>query len=602
VPEWIKVALLGIIEGVTEFLPVSSTGHLLIAEKWLGHRSDLFNVVIQSGAVLAVLMAFSGRMRELLLGVHNREHRDYLLKLAVAFVITATGGLILKALHFKLPETAAPVAWATLVGGVLILVIEALLRDKPLKPEITWSIAVAVGLGQLLAAVLPGLSRSGATILIALALGLQRRAATEFSFLLGIPTLLAAGGVHIYSAQREGQTVDWGLVLIGAITAAITAFLAVRWLLRYVQSHTFKPFGWYRILLGIAILIIFARPAMPNVISTVAGTGEAGYSGDGAPATKAKLNNPFGIARGPDGALYICDTGNHVIRRVDTNGIITTVAGTGRKGYSGDGGPALKAELNEPYEVRFDKENMYFVEMRNHVVRRVDIESQTIATLAGNGRPGFGGDGGPGRSAMLNQPHAIQLDQQGHVYICDIGNHRIRKVDSATGLIFTFLGTGAKARPPDGAKLAKAPVYGPRAIDFDAAGNLWLVLREGNAVYKIDMNKSTIHHVAGTGEKGNTTKLTLAKRATFSGPKGLSVAPDGNVYLADTEVHRILKILVKRDAVEPFAGSGERGDGPDGDPLKCKMARPHGVFVDADGSVFVGDSEAHRVRLIRSAK
>lgn len=258
-PEWIKVALLGVIEGVTEFLPVSSTGHLLLAEKWLGHRSDLFNVVIQCGAVLAVLMAFSGRMRELALGLRHRENRDYLLKLGAAFLITAAGGLILKKLDFKLPETAAPVAWATLVGGVLILVIEAWLRDKPLRADITWVIAVAAGFAQLLAAVFPGASRSGTTILIALALGLQRRAATEFSFLLGIPTLLAAGSVHIYSAHREGQTVEWALVLIGALTAAITAFVAVRWLLHYVQSHTFKAFGWYRIALGIAILMIFAK-------------------------------------------------------------------------------------------------------------------------------------------------------------------------------------------------------------------------------------------------------------------------------------------------------------------------------------------------------
>jgi undecaprenyl-diphosphatase len=259
VPEWFKVALLGIIEGVTEFLPVSSTGHLLIAENWLGHRTDLFNVVIQCGAVLAVLMAFSGRMRQLLLGLGSRDNRDYLLKLGVAFLITAVGGLILKQLNFTLPDTAAPVAWATLIGGVVILVIEGLLRGKSLQPYVTWPIAIAVGAGQLLAAVFPGTSRSGATILIALALGLERRAATEFSFLLGIPTLLAAGGLQIYSARNHGQTVDWGLVLIGAIAAAITAFITVRWLLRYVRSHTFQAFGWYRIGVGIAILIIFAR-------------------------------------------------------------------------------------------------------------------------------------------------------------------------------------------------------------------------------------------------------------------------------------------------------------------------------------------------------
>ena len=258
-PDWINVALLGIIEGITEFLPVSSTGHLLIAEKFLGDRSDLFITVIQCGAVLAVLMAFWGRMRELVFNAHQRENRDYLLKLAAAFFITGVGGLVLKKFDFKLPDTAAPVAWATLLGGVAILIIEALLKDKPLKPNLTWGIAVAVGFAQLLAAVFPGTSRSGATILVALAMGLHRQVATEFSFLLGIPTLLAAGGLQIYSAQKEGESIDWSLVLIGAVTAAITAFIAVRWLLRYVQSHTFKVFGWYRIGVGILILIIFAR-------------------------------------------------------------------------------------------------------------------------------------------------------------------------------------------------------------------------------------------------------------------------------------------------------------------------------------------------------
>ncbi len=258
-PEWINVALLGIIEGITEFLPVSSTGHLLIAEKWLGARTDLFNTVIQCGAVLAVLMVFSGRMRDLLQNLQNRENRDYLLKLGLAFFITGVGGLVLKKLDFELPKKAAPVAWATLAGGALILIIEGVIGQKPLEGKVTWTIAMAVGFAQLVAAIFPGTSRSAATILMALALGLPRRAATEFSFLVGIPTLLAAGGLQIYSAHKHGEVIDWGLVFVGLIAAAVTAFMTVRWLLRYVQSHTFKPFGWYRIALGIAILILFSR-------------------------------------------------------------------------------------------------------------------------------------------------------------------------------------------------------------------------------------------------------------------------------------------------------------------------------------------------------
>ena len=339
------------------------------------------------------------------------------------------------------------------------------------------------------------------------------------------------------------------------------------------------------------------------LMTTQAGTGQPGYSGDAAPATATPLNNPYGLTRGPDGALYVCDMGNHVIRKVAGDGTISTVAGTGRAGYSGDGGPALRAELNEPYEVRFDPAgNMVFVEMKNHVVRRVDAHTQTISTLAGIGRPGFSGDGGRATLAALNQPHSIQFDAPGSLLICDIGNHRIRRVDGQTGLISTFAGNGSTGPTPDGAKIEGTPLFGPRAIDFDREGNLWLALREGNAVYRLDPKTRTFHHVAGLGKKGFTGNGGPAKQATLSGPKGLSVGPDGNVYLADTESHSIRMIDVSRGTLELIAGTGERGDGPEGNPLACKMARPHGVFVDGEGTIWVGDSETHRVRKISRAR
>ena len=263
-PDWIAVIILGIIEGVTEFLPVSSTGHLLLAEHVLKIReSDLFNIVIQCGAVLAVLPLFSARLQQFVFRWREPATLDYLLKIIAAFFITGVGGLILEKKKFKLPEELMPVAIALLVGGILFVVIERWLRGKTLNNEITWIIVIAVGLGQLIAAVFPGASRSGTTILISLLLGLSRPAATEFSFLVGIPTMLAAGGLKIYKAFHHPiagtPQENWALVALATIIAAIVSFIAVKWLLRYVQSHTFIAFGWYRIGLGILILALYWR-------------------------------------------------------------------------------------------------------------------------------------------------------------------------------------------------------------------------------------------------------------------------------------------------------------------------------------------------------
>jgi len=257
-PDWVAVVILGIIEGVTEFLPVSSTGHLLLAEHWLGARSGLFNVVIQSGAVVAVLAVFAGRARALLFGWREAANRDYLLKLLAAFVLTAVGGVTLKHFGLKLPEAISPVAWATLIGGVLFVLVEFWLRERTTTETVTWTVAIAVGLAQLIAAAFPGASRSGTTILIALALGLSRSSAAEFSFLLGIPTLLAAGAKETLDAMKEHSAHEpWSQVLLGTVVSAITAFIVVRWLLGYIRHHTFTPFGWYRTAIGVVILLLF---------------------------------------------------------------------------------------------------------------------------------------------------------------------------------------------------------------------------------------------------------------------------------------------------------------------------------------------------------
>lgn len=252
-PPWLTAVLLGALEGITEFLPVSSTGHLLIAEHWLPRQSDLFNVVIQSGAVLAVLPLFRKRIAQL---CRWREpaSRRLVFFIALSFGITAVGGVLLDKLHFRLPESPVPVAWALIVGGVGFLLVERFLKHRSLHSEHSLPMATVVGFGQLVAAVFPGSSRSGTTILAAMVSGTDRVTATEFSFLVGIPTLLAASGLKIFKALKLGAGEDWQMVGVAFLVAGIVSFLTVRWLLRYVRMHSFAAFGAYRIAAGALLL------------------------------------------------------------------------------------------------------------------------------------------------------------------------------------------------------------------------------------------------------------------------------------------------------------------------------------------------------------
>ena len=347
-------------------------------------------------------------------------------------------------------------------------------------------------------------------------------------------------------------------------------------------------------------LSVVSSSLQAATVSTFAGTGTKGSAGDGGPATQAQLDNPFGVVRGPDGNLWFCEYTGQRVRKVTADGKLHTVAGNGQKGYTGDGGPALQATFNLPHEIRFDQAgDLYIVDMGNNAVRKVDLKTGVITTFAGTGKAGYAGDGGPAKAATFKQPHSLQFDPAGDLFICDIGNHVLRKVAMKSGVISTFAGTGKAGPTPDGSPIAGTPLNGPRSLDFDAAGNLWLATREGNQVFKFDLQAGKIQHIAGTGKKGFTGHGGPAKDATLSGPKGIAVAPNGNVYLADTESHSVRMVDVKRGTLELIAGTGEPGDGPDGDPLKCQLARLHGLWVDRDGSIFIGDSETHRVRVIR---
>jgi streptogramin lyase len=338
-------------------------------------------------------------------------------------------------------------------------------------------------------------------------------------------------------------------------------------------------------------------------IETVAGTGLPNDNGRNGLATEMNIDQPFGVELSPDGALYICEVGHHRVRRLDlAKQQLTTVAGTGAKGYSGDGGRAVDARLNEPYEVRFDRGgNLYFVEMRNHLVRRVEKTTGHISTVAGDGQPGFRGDGEAATAARLRDPHSIAFDARDRLYIADIGNHRIRRVDLKTGRIETVAGTGEKKLPRDGVTATGESLYGPRAL-FIVHDDLWIALREGNSIWRLKLTENTLHHEAGTGAKGYSGDGGPARLATFDGPKGIAVTPDGDVGIVDTENQAIRLIDHRTGVIRTVAGGGPsaRGYAGDGEPaIKARLDRPHGICVGADGGLFVGDTNNHRVRQVR---
>lgn len=256
---YLNDVLLGVIEGITEFLPISSTGHLLLAEHWLGARSDTYNIVIQAGAILAVTLIYWRRLLDLLLGWRQPDNRDYLIKLIVAFLITAVLGLVVKKLGFELPTTIGPVIWALVIGGVWMIVAETMAAKLPDSARITMRVAIAVGIAQIVAGVFPGTSRSAATIFAAMLLGTSNRAAaTEFAFLVGIPTMYAASGYELLKQMKDGaaSSENWTSLGIAFVVSTVTAFVAVKWLLGYIRSNRFTVFAIYRILFGGLLLAL----------------------------------------------------------------------------------------------------------------------------------------------------------------------------------------------------------------------------------------------------------------------------------------------------------------------------------------------------------
>lgn len=340
-------------------------------------------------------------------------------------------------------------------------------------------------------------------------------------------------------------------------------------------------------------------------IDSPAGTGKAGYSGDGGKASAAQLNQPFHCDLDAAGNLYIAEAGNHCIRKLDLKaGTISTVAGSGAKGYTGDGGPAVKATMNEPYALAVDSNgDLYIVDRLNAVIRKVDGKSGAISTVAGTGKKGYSGDGGKAVEAMLREPNDCCLDGKGGLLIADVADWRIRRLDLKSGIITTFAGTGRPKGKPDrgaigdGGPADKAIVVGARAVCVDGKGNTYICEREGNALRKVD-DKGIITTIAGIGAAGYAGDGADARKATFNGPKAIRCDKHGHIFVVDTENHAIRRVDAQSNVVTTVAG-GRKGPGGDGGPPeKAGLDRPHGCVVDDKGVIYIADSNNERVRRV----
>lgn len=336
-------------------------------------------------------------------------------------------------------------------------------------------------------------------------------------------------------------------------------------------------------------------------ISSIVGSGKQGFGGDGGPADAALLDNPFHVDFDPEERyLYIADCFNYRVRRVDTrSGEITTFAGNGEQGHSGDRGSATEASIDEIYAIQVDTNgDVYLLQRFNPAIRRVDVGTGVITTVAGNGTVGYSGDGGPATMAQMREPNDCALDGVGGLLIADIQDQRIRRLDLSSGLITTFAGTGEKEHTGDGGKASEAGIFGARAICADDDGNAYICEREGNTLRKVD-SAGIITLVAGTGGKGYSGDGGPATEATFNGPKAIRCDNQGNVLIVDTENHAIRRLNVSTGIIETIAGGHRGSEGDGGDPLKAGLARPHGVVTDSRDVMYIADSENHKIRLVQ---
>jgi sugar lactone lactonase YvrE len=341
---------------------------------------------------------------------------------------------------------------------------------------------------------------------------------------------------------------------------------------------------------------VLATTAASNAARLVLVAG-GGTGGDGSAARRAKLDAPFGVAFDRSGTVYFVEMPGNRVRKIDSHGIVTTIAGTGEAGDGGDGGPGLQARLNNPHSLALAPDGkLYVADTGNHRVRCLDLKSGIITTVAGTGVSGETGDSGPGTAAQLGGIYAVALDRDArNLYLCDLDDRRIRVLHLTTGILETVAGNGERGAPADGADARRSPLVDPRAVAVDSGGNIYVLERSGNALRVVD-RQGKIHTVAGTGQRGFSGDGGEARLATMDGPKHLCVDAEDNVIIADTENHVIRKYLPREGKIVRVAGTGHPGaSGLDGPPEQAELNQPHGVFCDRRGRLYITDSSNNRI-------
>jgi sugar lactone lactonase YvrE len=345
-------------------------------------------------------------------------------------------------------------------------------------------------------------------------------------------------------------------------------------------------------ILASALLLAWALPSDAATLTLFAGGGAKGTG----LATDCRLADPFATDFDAQGNTYICEMTNNRVLKVDTRGQLTVFAGTTKKGGAGDGDLAVKAEFNGPHHLLVAKNGDVFIaDTWNWKVRRIDAKTGVITTIAGTGKRGYSGEGGPATNAEFSGTYCIAFDAaQENLFVADLENRRIRAIDMATGKVRLVAGNGQKGVPTNGMAAVNSPLFDPRAVAVAPGGEVYVLERSGHALRVVDKD-GKIRTVVGTGKAGGVAPATNPLEVTMNGPKHLWVDRDESVLIADTENHVIRRYLPKENKVVLVAGTGKRGPELNADPLKTPLRQPHGVNVDAKGRIYISDSMNSRV-------